>query len=97
MPIEWYVRLGNVERGPVSSEMLKQLALQGKIRPEMLVRKGQSGNWLPASRWKGLLPVPVTERAPAAVPPPGPASRPGPAPRGGPADARAREGADGSG
>ena len=54
MPIEWYVRLGNVERGPISSEMLKQLALKGKIKPEMLLRKGQSGNWVPASRGKGL-------------------------------------------
>ena len=79
MPTEWYVRLGNVQRGPISSEMLKQLALKGKIKPEMLLRKGPTGNWVPVNRVKGLLPAPTTVKTPAPAPRPGPASQPRPA------------------
>ena len=76
MPIEWYVRVGNTARGPISPEMLKQFAVQGKIKPDMLLRKGQSGNWIPAKRFKGLFPASVTAEAPATVARPGEASPP---------------------
>ena len=46
-PVEWYVRVGNIAKGPISSEMLKQLAVQGKLKPEMLLRKGTT---VPGSR-----------------------------------------------
>jgi hypothetical protein len=54
MASEWYVRVGNAERGPVAPETLRDLAQQGKITPDMLVKKGATGPWFPASRVKGL-------------------------------------------
>jgi hypothetical protein len=72
MAAEWFVRIGDVAKGPISSEMLKQLAQKGKLTPTMLIRKGDSGNWIPASRVKGLFPqaVPETPQPVAEVTPP---------------------------
>lgn len=54
MATEWFLRMAEGERGPISSEALKQLALEGQVTPESSVKKGASGNWVPASRVKGL-------------------------------------------
>lgn len=72
MAIEWYVRVGNAERGPISSEMLKQLAMKGKLGPQMQVKKGATGAWVTANRIKGLFPNAAggqpSESAPVAAP-----------------------------
>lgn len=74
MATDWYVRIGQVERGPISSETLKHLALEGRVTSDTPIRRGDSGNWVPASRVKGLFPSPVASATPqpipAAVPPP---------------------------
>jgi hypothetical protein len=54
MTSEWFVRINNVERGPISSETLKHLAMDGKVMPKTPIRKGASGDWVPAGRVKGL-------------------------------------------
>jgi hypothetical protein len=85
MATDWYVRVGEVERGPVSSEALKHLALEGRVTPDTPIRKGDSGNWVPASRVKGLFPssaASVTAHPmPAAAPPPVPKAQPIPMPQ----------------
>jgi hypothetical protein len=70
---EWYVRVGDTEHGPISSETLKQLALQGKVTPDSLVKKGTSGSWVLASAVKGLFATTATNATP---PPILPTSRP---------------------
>ena len=54
MATEWYVRVGSAEQGPFTSSALKQLALQGKVAPDTLVKRGTSGSWVPASAVRGL-------------------------------------------
>jgi hypothetical protein len=72
MATEWYVRVGNAEHGPVSSETLKRLAAEDRVTSATLVRKGSSGNWVSADRVKGLF---ATTDGGAATPPM-PQSRP---------------------
>ncbi len=69
---EWFVRMAGGERGPISSEALKQLALEGQVTPESSVKKGNSGNWVPAGRVKGLF----ASTADQIGPPPMPQARP---------------------
>jgi hypothetical protein len=78
MANEWYVRIGNTERGPVAPEQLRDLATQGKIKPEMLVKIGPSGPWFPASRVKGLFAAPSSASSGTA---PSPPRRPTPQPQ----------------
>ena len=85
MATDWYVRIGNAERGPISSEALKQLALEGRVTPETPLKKGAAGDWVPASRVKGLFGPPVASAIPpsmpASVPPPVPRAHPMPLPQ----------------
>lgn len=63
----WYIQLDGTPIGPVSSEELKRLAAAGRIRPDMLVRKGDQGKWYPAQRVAGLLPTVPAEEKPKEV------------------------------
>ena len=67
MTNDWYVRFGGAERGPMSSEALKHLALEGSVRPETSIKKGAAGNWVPASHVKGLFPPAANQTAPRIV------------------------------
>ncbi len=69
MAAEWYVRVGNAERGPILAERLKQLALEGKVSPDTLVKKGPSGNWVPANQVKGLFGATVVSTVAPRMPP----------------------------
>ena len=42
------------QTGPLSSAQLKELAATGFVTPDVAVRKGVEGKWVPASRVKGL-------------------------------------------
>ena len=44
----WYYRVEEREVGPVTSNRLRQLARQGKLADDDLVRKGRTGDWEPA-------------------------------------------------
>ena len=68
MATEWYVRVGNSEPGPFSSERLLQLAAAGRVTPNTLVRAGLSGNWVPASAVKGLFRTSPANAGPPPVP-----------------------------
>lgn len=56
MAHQWFVKSGRKEHGPFLSSQLKKLAEQGRITPETSVRRGEVGNWVPASKIKGLFP-----------------------------------------
>ena len=71
MAADWYVRVGNAERGPILSDRLKQLAVEGKLTPDTLVKKGPSGNWVSANQVKGLFGTIAVSKATAQVLPPG--------------------------
>lgn len=51
---DFYVQHEGKVVGPATAKQLKVLASQGKIHGETLIRAGESGNWVPASRIKGL-------------------------------------------
>ena len=69
MANDWYVKINNVEHGPLTSERLKQLAQQGKVTPDTPIRQGASGNWISASAVKGL-PFPTVPSSPSSATPP---------------------------
>ena len=83
---EWYVKIGDEARGPVGGARLKEYAAQGRLKPEMQVRRGEQGPWVPAAKVKGLFPAPppperVEEDIFADVPlEPSPVPAPPPAP-----------------
>lgn len=54
MASQWYVLKGDTKHGPYSSRQLKQLADQGKITPEEVISKGESGRTTKANNIRGL-------------------------------------------
>ncbi len=53
----WYFQVMGVEIGPLTPAELKEKVQIGQIQPDTLVRSGTDGKWIPADRWKGLLPA----------------------------------------
>ena len=70
MANDWYVRINNIEHGPLTSERLKQLAHQGKVTPDTLLKMGIAGHWTPARYLKGLFPETESRTAPTTATPP---------------------------
>ena len=66
MAVQWYYRVMGQECGPVSPSDLLELTQRGEILPFTDVRKGAEGNWVTASRVKGLFPVEGDLHSPAA-------------------------------
>lgn len=52
----WYFQVMGTEVGPLTSSELMEKVQIGQIQPDTLVRSGKDGKWVPADRWKGLLP-----------------------------------------
>jgi hypothetical protein len=64
----FYMKEGN-KFGPVTARILRQLALDGEIKPTDLVSREGSGTWVDAERVKGLLPpASPAPRSPATPP-----------------------------
>jgi len=84
----WHYQAMGEKLGPVSWAELKELAETGFVTPEVLVRQGDDGPWVPASQVKGLFdggPAPAGKGEPPAVSEPeplGPASLEEPEPPG---------------
>jgi len=57
----WFVKDGEENLGPLSNVELKQLAVDGKVRPETEVRLGLEGQWVRAGSVEGLLSEVVRE------------------------------------
>ena len=53
---QWYCRIDDHKSGPFSSDAMRKLAKDKKLRPTDLVRKGEDGKWVRASAVKGLFP-----------------------------------------
>jgi hypothetical protein len=71
---DWYYQVMGAEVGPISSVELADKALVGRITLDTLVRRGSSGEWVPASKVNGLFPAPPVATPTTLKPPP--ASRP---------------------
>ena len=71
MANDWYVKLdGKTESGPLTSERLKQLALEGKVMPDTPVKKGQASTWHRANDVHGLIVTGNSHSTPALPPKP---------------------------
>jgi hypothetical protein len=66
MSAEWYYSVAGAEQGPVDGKALRALAERGDLAPGDRVRRGQDGEWVEASKIRGLSFAPV---APASPPP----------------------------
>jgi hypothetical protein len=56
MPGEWFLaRVGHETVGPVTSQQLRQMAVQGEVQPADLVWRPGLPKWVPAGQVKGLL------------------------------------------
>lgn len=64
----WYFQVMGAEIGPLTSAELKEKVQIGQIQPDTLVRSGTDGKWIPADRWKGLLPSKEIEPEPPPTP-----------------------------
>jgi hypothetical protein len=53
----WYFQMMGAEIGPLTAAELRDRVKLGQIQPDTLVRSGKDGKWIPADRWKGLLPA----------------------------------------
>lgn len=71
MPNEWYYKNNNnTEIGPISAVDLKNLAKEGIIIDETLVKKG-NGSWVRGKMLKGLIPPIVNAHSKGLSPPRG--------------------------
>jgi hypothetical protein len=52
---EWFVRNGVQKFGPMSSEQLRRMALEGDVLPDTEVRRSGQDQWHPAKAVKGLV------------------------------------------
>lgn len=65
MAVEWFYRRAGEITGPLTAAQLREHALAEKVAPLDYVRRGADGNWVPASKVKGLFdPPPAVEAAP---------------------------------
>lgn len=53
---QWFVRIGDVRKGPLSSRELAGMAQSGELRPTDVVKKEGAATWVLASQVKGLFP-----------------------------------------
>ena len=53
----WYFQMMGAEIGPLTPAELMDRVKLGQVQPDSLVRSGKDGKWIPADRWKGLLPA----------------------------------------
>ena len=53
----WYFQMMGAEIGPLTPAELMDRVKLGQVQPDTLVRSGKDGKWIPADRWKGLLPA----------------------------------------
>lgn len=58
MSRNWYVEHNGRTVGPMNSDQLKKLVASGKIVPDTRLRLGGDGEWMNASKVKGLFPSP---------------------------------------
>src|SRR4051812_47281645 len=55
MSRNWFYWSGNREVGPLTQKELNQIAAQGRIGRDTLVREGKNGSWLAASSFGDVI------------------------------------------
>lgn len=55
MSVKWYYSNGDNVLGPLTASEMRQAAADGLIHAKTVVRRGDAGPWVPASKVKGLL------------------------------------------
>lgn len=68
MAQQWYCRISGKQYGPLSPKQLKQLAVQGKLKPDDGVRRESDKQWAPANKVKGLFSEGPESKEAAATP-----------------------------
>ncbi|NQT12289.1 MAG: DUF4339 domain-containing protein, partial [Planctomycetes bacterium] len=80
--VSWYYEVLGEETGPLSTVQLRELAQSGFITPDVQVRKGADGRWLPAAQVEGLFDkadlAAAASLPPIPKPPPAPTAAPSP-------------------
>ncbi len=69
MSAEWYYSSDSREIGPLTFHDLAMIARQGRIAAETKVRRGRSGEWVPAHRVSGLIETGAAASVSGAPPP----------------------------
>ena len=64
----WYLKLQSTELGPLTSKEIKKLADDGRLKPDDLVRRADSRNWLRASGIRGLTDCSISNASAYAAP-----------------------------
>lgn len=64
----WFFQMMGAEIGPLTSVELMDRVKLGQVQPDTLVRSGNDGKWVPADRWKGLLPSKDDKPEPSSTP-----------------------------
>jgi hypothetical protein len=67
---QWFIARGKAKDGPSTAAQLKELATQGRIKPNDMLHKDGMPKWVGASQLKGLLPAAQSAPPPLPVPPP---------------------------
>ena len=81
MAVEWfYLRAGQIV-GPLTAAQLREHALERRVAAADHVRHGGDGDWVPATKVKGLFDAATSARSQSAALPPSPAALPQAAPR----------------
>ena len=76
MASQWYYTIDGEQGGPVGSPQLKQLSLDGKLRPDDYVWKEGLPNWVAAKKVRGLFSGPSSKSQPEDEPPETPVAKP---------------------
>lgn len=64
----WFFQMMGAEIGPLTSAELMDRVKLGQVQPDTLIRSGADGKWVPADRWKGLLPPKGDKPEPSPAP-----------------------------
>jgi hypothetical protein len=51
---QWYCEIDGEELGPLSAQQLRKMVVLHNITPSSRIRKGTTGEWITASRVRGL-------------------------------------------
>ncbi len=79
MPQEWFVRRGDVERGPLTPQEVKDLVAKGILVPSDFVRTSDKPEWRQAGSVKGLFASKTSSKSlPPPLPNPSPPNSPQP-------------------
>lgn len=76
---EWYYAQNDEQLGPVSAAALREMAVQGRLRPHDLIWREGMQRWAPAHKVRGLFPTGDDELGSPAASPAMPATCPSPA------------------